>query len=339
MADVPPISILLPTFNGASFLREQLDSILVQTWSDFELVAIDDDSSDVTPAILAEYAGRDHRIRVLPSTGNRGQNLRLLECFRAARGPLIAISDQDDVWHPAKLARLHQELGPHNLAFGRSELIDAGGTALGVSLSDLPSHTPAPGDRLNLLFRSQVSGHGLIARRDMIGESAFQRFQPFDWLISLVSIFSEGGMVYVDDAIVRHRIHDSNQMNREIVGDRLDLRRLTPGRLYAQLVATRRSRLNLVERLEHVAYSEAVPESTRKALGSAAWLCRSAWFDPGASWGLNDARLAERLLGLLEPLAGSEGDLIVAREQISALTRAQLHPLTLLRSARSFAGY
>src|SRR5687767_9524988 len=94
----PSISILLPTFNGEHYLAEQLDSIFGQTFRDFELLVIDDGSTDHTRAILADYAARDRRMKILPSKygdtkyrdtiPNRGQKHRLIELLRAARGPL-----------------------------------------------------------------------------------------------------------------------------------------------------------------------------------------------------------------------------------------------------------
>src|SRR5688500_13988223 len=105
-AALPAISILLPTYNGADFLREQLDSILGQTLADFELLIVDDGSTDATPAIVGEFARRDGRLRILPSEGNRGQKRRLAELLGAARAPLIAIADQDDIWDSQKLELL-----------------------------------------------------------------------------------------------------------------------------------------------------------------------------------------------------------------------------------------
>src|SRR4051812_45980480 len=107
----PAVSILLPTWNGAVFLAEQLDSILEQTLADFELLVVDDGSTDGTAEIAARYAERDGRVRLLPATGNRGQKARLLELLAEARAPLLAFSDQDDVWDAGKLEALAGGLG------------------------------------------------------------------------------------------------------------------------------------------------------------------------------------------------------------------------------------
>ena len=61
----PTVSIILPVRNGARFLASSLESVRMQTWADWELIAVDDGTTDATPSILAEYVARDPRIRLL----------------------------------------------------------------------------------------------------------------------------------------------------------------------------------------------------------------------------------------------------------------------------------
>jgi glycosyltransferase involved in cell wall biosynthesis len=103
----PRISIVLPVFNGAHRLPATLASILAQTESDFELVVVDDGSSDATASIVAEYAGRDRRIRTLQQN-NAGVTQALIRGCAAARAPLIARHDCGDLSRPE---RLHRMLG------------------------------------------------------------------------------------------------------------------------------------------------------------------------------------------------------------------------------------
>lgn len=183
----PEISILLPTYNGDRFLAKQLDSILSQSFSNFELLIIDDGSTDSTVAIIESYVQVDPRIEVLPSEGNRGHKSRLVELIDRSSAPFIAISDQDDIWHRDKLKRLTAALGTASLAFGRSDLIDAEGNRLNRTLLDVLRRPRRPGDRLSLLFRPQVSGHAMLARREIFSKTAFDSSEPYDWLISLLA--------------------------------------------------------------------------------------------------------------------------------------------------------
>ena len=103
------ISILLPAYNAAVTLPTALDSLVGQTERDWELVAVDDGSTDGSDGILAAYAQRDARIRVI-STPHRGLVMALNTGFAAARGRLIARMDADDVCMPERLARQRAHL-------------------------------------------------------------------------------------------------------------------------------------------------------------------------------------------------------------------------------------
>lgn len=105
----PAVSVLLPVHNAESYLRESLDSILAQTFQDFEVIAIDDGSTDDTVAILTNYAARDSRVRVV-SRERRGLVATLNEGIELARGKWIARMDADDVALPERFAKQIEQL-------------------------------------------------------------------------------------------------------------------------------------------------------------------------------------------------------------------------------------
>jgi len=95
------LSVVLAVYNGAARLAATLDSILAQTESDFELIAVDDGSTDATPEILRDYAARDRRIAVLTQE-NAGLTRSLIRGCDAARAGVIARHDCGDVSHPER---------------------------------------------------------------------------------------------------------------------------------------------------------------------------------------------------------------------------------------------
>ncbi len=101
----PVIEVLLATYNGARFLREQIDSVLAQQDIDLRILARDDGSGDETPSILKEYAAQHpDRFRVIPTdtpTGSAQRNFHQL--LLASTADYVAFCDQDDVWLPHKL--------------------------------------------------------------------------------------------------------------------------------------------------------------------------------------------------------------------------------------------
>ncbi len=106
----PSVSIIIPTYNRGLFIRRAIDSVQQQTWPDYELIVVDDGSTDDTPAILRKLEKTEARLRVVDNARGRhgpagARNTGLAE----ARGEWVAFLDSDDVWKPEKLARFMSE--------------------------------------------------------------------------------------------------------------------------------------------------------------------------------------------------------------------------------------
>jgi glycosyltransferase involved in cell wall biosynthesis len=108
----PAVSVVMSAYNGERFLREAVESILRQTFSDFELIVVDDGSTDATPPILAEYAAADPRV-VVHRQPNQGPAAALNCGIGFARAPLIARIDADDVALPTRLECQSRFLSEH----------------------------------------------------------------------------------------------------------------------------------------------------------------------------------------------------------------------------------
>lgn len=106
MADIPAISAIIIVLNGEAFLREAIQSIRYQTETDWELIIVDDGSSDGTPDIIAQAMAEDSRISAIchPDRENRGMSASRNLGITAARGRYVAFLDADDVWSADKLA-------------------------------------------------------------------------------------------------------------------------------------------------------------------------------------------------------------------------------------------
>ena len=102
----PQVSVCVPTYNGAAYLGACLDSILRQTFSDFEVLVVDDGSSDGTVAIATAYAQRDPRLRVVVNEGNRGLVGNWNRCVELSHGSWIKFVFQDDLIAPTCIAQM-----------------------------------------------------------------------------------------------------------------------------------------------------------------------------------------------------------------------------------------
>lgn len=99
------VSIVMPAYNAAGTIRLSVESVLAQTVSDWELIVIDDGSSDDTAEILEQMAARDRRIRFLQNERNSGVSYTRNRAVALAEGEWIAFLDSDDLWHPQKLEK------------------------------------------------------------------------------------------------------------------------------------------------------------------------------------------------------------------------------------------
>src|SRR5580698_4535990 len=123
MEDSPLVSIALCTYNGEKFLAAQLDTLIAQTYKNLEVIAVDDCSTDSTYDILKTYAAKYPWFRIYQNA----QNLRFLKNFQVAvsycKGDLIALCDQDDLWHPEKIEMQVNAIGDNMFIYHDSEFI------------------------------------------------------------------------------------------------------------------------------------------------------------------------------------------------------------------------
>lgn len=209
------LSIILPTYNGAYYVGPQIDSILAQTFGDFELIISDDASSDQTCEILDDYARKDPRIKIRKQGCNLGFKRNFEFLLTEATGRYVALADQDDIWIPTHIELLMKSIGNSLLACGNCELVDSTGRILGRTMKDEAGIEFVPADMESqfhhLLYNNFVQGcTALISRRliDLalpIPENV--RFHDY-WLASVAALTSP--IVYIDEAIVKYRQHDNN---------------------------------------------------------------------------------------------------------------------------------
>lgn len=130
----PVVSVLMAVYNGAQYVRLSIESVLNQDFRDFELIIVDDCSTDDTAAIIAAYT--DPRIVYIRNERNLGQTPSLNVALRAARGPMLSRIDADDVFLPGKLKRQYEFMTAHPeiAVCGTAAMrIDADGAETGVN--------------------------------------------------------------------------------------------------------------------------------------------------------------------------------------------------------------
>jgi len=135
----PLVSIVMPVFNGERFLREALDSLLTQTFSDFELLIGDNASTDATAAICLEYASKDSRIIYHRHTENLGAFRNAEWLYREAKGEFVMLVGDDDVYESDCLARYVERIRDQKdvvLVYSDYGWVDVEGRRSGSGLKD-----------------------------------------------------------------------------------------------------------------------------------------------------------------------------------------------------------
>jgi glycosyltransferase involved in cell wall biosynthesis len=222
------ISVVIPCFNHEAFIGRAIDSVLASDGVDFELIVIDDGSTDGSRERLERYAG-DARIQVHHQP-NRGAHAALNRGLELAAGDVIFILDSDDAFDPRRLEVLTRRLRDNpdaSLAASWIEIVDADDAHLGVkqawhTLPPWPPPTPGPflsalGDpRLALLETNWVSTTSNIAFPAALVREHGLRFAPLryahDWDF-ILSACRYGRIELVEEPLLRYRVHGANTID------------------------------------------------------------------------------------------------------------------------------
>lgn len=206
----PLVSVLMPVFNGERHLRDAIDSLLAQTFEDFELIIVNDGSTDQTSDILADYS--DSRLIILDNDGNRGIAYSMNRALHAARGEYVARLDGDDVALPERLA-IHVGFLKDNpellFAAGGINLIDEHGQRFGRYC---PAIT-ASGIAWTSFFKMPIANPTFIFRRAKIIQQQIKHSEDFptaDDYAFLNEVLKLGSGVVLADPLVDYRVHSGS---------------------------------------------------------------------------------------------------------------------------------
>lgn len=218
------IDILLPTYNGEKYLKEQIDSILNQTYKNIRLIISDDCSKDSTPKILEEYKGKDERIELYLQKENIGVVKGIEFLLKKVKSNYYMLADQDDVWLPIKVEKSIETLKKENadLVFGDLEVVD----------QDLKTMYPSFGDfmllnrkinkyinsyKVNYLYNC-VTGCTVLSKKEFIEKilpiPTESKYLIHDHWIGLV-VALNGKLAYMPEKYIKYRQHGNNQIGTD----------------------------------------------------------------------------------------------------------------------------
>lgn len=208
----PFVSVIVPTFNRENVICRCLDSVLRQTFVNYEVLVVDDASDDNTLNLVKQYSGQDRRVRYIRKTTNRGVQVARNTGMQLAKGDFIAFLDADDEWFPEKLEKQvnqFQEL-PEDVA-----LIHCGTEVVN---QDRKSHVRRPLNRgyifQDLIVRGNVivATSSVIIRYDVIStiglfDETIPEIEDYEYWIRISRLYK---VDFIEDILVRKH-HNMSQ--------------------------------------------------------------------------------------------------------------------------------
>lgn len=203
----PLISVLIPSYNRAEFLPECLESILMQSEQNFEIIVVDDGSTDSTVELMAYYTKTDPRIKYYRQE-NAGIAIARNTAFNVAKGKYIAVMDSDDVCNPERLKMSVERIKKDNLDVVYSQYLRAD-----EHMNVIDGTIPPTEVTLDLVRKNELPPHvTLVAKRKCFEENPYRpAFRVNDDYALLWDWFRAGYKFgYIEEPLVMVRFHDSS---------------------------------------------------------------------------------------------------------------------------------
>ena len=214
------VQILLATYNGDKFLREQLDSIINQEYKLWEILIHDDGSFDNTLAILNEYQKNyPKKIKLLVDQvifSSASKNFFHLIENRSKEANLYCLCDQDDIWHKKKLDIIIERYNAIEdnkpvLIHSDLSLIDARGKLLKKSHNKLINYQKNYLSKETSLYYNPVPGCAMSINSVLADKISYSQYMVMhDWWILLSAIYQKGSIIYIKLPLVKYRQHSQN---------------------------------------------------------------------------------------------------------------------------------
>jgi len=228
----PTISVIIPAYNHEAFVGEALDSVLKQSYTDFELIVIDDGSTDATAVVVENSLRNASRPWRFVRQANQGAHQAINSGLQLAHGEFLTILNSDDFYHPERLQRFVTAARgtERRLLFSRVSYVDERGRALPEDHPEQQRYRQSlqdselfPTRSFELLRRNvAVTSGNLFFHRSLYREIG--GFRPLrlchDWDFLLRALLFEEP-VWLDEPLMSYRLHGANAIVRENQGNRL----------------------------------------------------------------------------------------------------------------------
>lgn len=216
----PKVSIVLPTYNGEKYIKKSIESIINQSFEDWELIIVNDCSTDLTPKIVNDYASQDNRIKVINNVENKKLPESLNIGFRKSIGEYLTWTSDDNEYLPNALANMHQVLSNNSdcyMVCANMQIVDWSGKFLGNF------------EVSNLLWPNNSVGACFMYKREVyekVGEYNAKLFlvEDYDYWIRVVRRF--GTIKTINNILYLYRSHKESLTSKRKKSIKLQLCKL-----------------------------------------------------------------------------------------------------------------
>lgn len=214
MESQPLISVIMPCYNMASYVADSIKSVIAQTYPHWELLIVDDASTDETVSIIESYVQTDSRIRLAIKTQNSGIADTRNQCIQTAQGQFLAFLDADDIWHPEKLEKQLNFMLEKNVGFTYStyDWIDEEGNTLNRFINTIGNL-----DYETYLRNTIIGCSTVMVNKAIIGEVVVPKFRTSEDTATWLDILKKGYLAYaIDEPLVSYRIRRKSASSNKI---------------------------------------------------------------------------------------------------------------------------
>ena len=208
--NIPLVSIAMATYNGGLYLRQQMETLVMQTYANLEIIVSDDGSTDDTLEILYEYEKKYSFFTVKQNEVPHGIKRNFENALKYCKGKYIAFSDQDDIWMLDKIKKMVDNIGKHALIYHNSLFVDNNGKTLDKTFSTNLRMYQGSDCRAFLLCNT-VSGHAILFQNKLLSIALpSPNAHHHDWWLAFIAA-DNGGIKFLDEALVHYRQHQLSQ--------------------------------------------------------------------------------------------------------------------------------
>ncbi len=217
------VSIITPVYNYERYIAEAIESVLAQTCSNWEMIVVDDRSTDNSPEIVKKYAKKDHRIKLIELPENQGAAMARNRALEHAKGRYIAFLDSDDTWDDSKLEKQIAFMQKNNfpVTFTSYELINENGTRLNHVIHSVKKLS------LNDYLKNTIIGFSTaIIDIEQTGSISFMDIKTRSDTQLWITLLKKGFFAYgLDEVLVKYR-KDHNSLSSNKIKAALQVWRL-----------------------------------------------------------------------------------------------------------------